>query len=143
MRECMKCSPCHMLAQYAFSLIPRSHPQEGKGLGPRDIEEFCLAHHHVFQYKLMQKITIAELAEPRISANIHRPFPHVLVGSGNETNILSVLIFFNVAIGQLCCICTPNMPYCLGKALVCVCVLSIHCVCMIVHGCTCVWVFTS
>ena len=34
---------------------------------------------------------IAELAEPRIGANILRPFPRVcVVGSGNETNILSV-----------------------------------------------------
>ena len=100
------------LAQYTFSLIPRSHPQEGKGLGPRDIEEFCLAHHHMFQYKLMQKITIAKLAEPRISTNVHRPFPHVLVGSGNETNMSFVLTFFNVAIGELYCICGCRLHLC-------------------------------
>ena len=34
---------------------------------------------------------IAELAEPRISANVPRLFPHMcVVGSGNDTNILSV-----------------------------------------------------
>ena len=60
------------------SLVPRSHPQEGKGLGTLK----CFlgrAQHHVTSHAPTQIYAsnhmIAELAEPRIVANVPRPFP--------------------------------------------------------------------
>ena len=66
-----------------FSLIPRPHPQEGKGLGT--LELFLgLVHHHMTACALIQIYAnnpmIAELAEPRIGSNVTRPFPHVRSG---------------------------------------------------------------
>ena len=65
------------------SLVPRPHPQEGKGLGT--LERFLgLAHHHVTARAPIQIYAnnhmIAELAEPRIGANVPRPFPRVRGG---------------------------------------------------------------
>ena len=65
------------------SLVPRPHPQEGKCLGT--LEHFLgRAHHHVTACAPIQIYAddhmIAELAEPRIGANIPRPFLHVCGG---------------------------------------------------------------
>ena len=60
------------------NLIPTSHPKEEKGLGT--LKHF-LAHHHVIARAPIQPYAnhhmIAELAEPRINANVPRPFPCV------------------------------------------------------------------
>ena len=62
------------------SLLPRPHPQEGKGLGT--LERYLgLVYHHVTARVPIQIYTnnhmIAKFAEPRISVNVPRPFPHV------------------------------------------------------------------
>ena len=68
---------------HTFSFVPRPHAQEGKGLGT--IEHFLgLVHHHVTAHVPIQIYAnnhmIAELAEPRIGANVPRPFPHMCGG---------------------------------------------------------------
>ena len=85
-----------------FSLVSRPHPQKGKGLGT--LERFLgRAHHHVAAHAPIQIYAnnhmIAELAEPRISANVPRPFPRVRGGSGNEiitSNAPSLMIIIQV-----------------------------------------------
>ena len=62
---------------------------------PGTLERFLgRAHHHVTSRAPIETYTnnhmIAELAEPRIGANVPRPFPRAcVVGSGNETTIVS------------------------------------------------------
>jgi hypothetical protein len=75
----------------AGSLVPRPHSQEGKGLGT--LKHFLsLAHHHVTARAPIQTNAnnhmIAELAEPRISANVPRAFPRVR-GWGLGTRLYS------------------------------------------------------
>ena len=66
------------------SLVPRPHHAcEEKGLGT--LERFLgLAHHHVTACAPIQTYAsnhmIAELAEPKIGANVPRPFPCVRGG---------------------------------------------------------------
>ena len=67
-----------------YSHVPRSHPQAGKGSG--DIEAF--SWYCTPSYDRMCSNTsnhmIAELAEPRIDANV--PFLMCMVRAGNETS---------------------------------------------------------
>ena len=65
------------------SLVPRPHPQEGKGLGTMKCF-LGLALYHVIACVPIQisanNHMIAALAEPRIGANVPRPFPRVRGG---------------------------------------------------------------
>ena len=84
------------------SLVPRPHPQEGKDLGI--LECFLgLAHYHMTEHAPTQIYAnnhmIAELAEPRIGANVPRPFPRVAwwglgtrLQAGYLTKVVHVLI---------------------------------------------------
>ena len=67
-------TPLYMTA----SLVPRSHPKEGKGLGT--LKHF-LAHYHVITRAPIQPYAnnymIAELAKPGFNANVPKPFPRM------------------------------------------------------------------
>ena len=73
-------------------LVSFPDPTLKEGLGT--LERFLgLAHHHVTARAPIQIYAnshmIAELAAPRIGANVPRPFPRAcVVGSGNETSQL-------------------------------------------------------
>ena len=81
-----------MVSQLSPSLVPRPHPQNGKGSG---FLGFAVSAErtrlHTVQYVLYHMMPrgchmTADTAQPRKRLNVTRPFPILWVGSGDETN---------------------------------------------------------
>ena len=79
---------------YFCSLVPRPHHARQERVWGHWRPCLDRAHHHVTARAPIQNYAnnhmIAELAEPRISANVPRPFPPLGVGSGDETTYTNI-----------------------------------------------------
>ena len=87
----LACGNSSVQAQgFCPSLVPRPHHAREERIWGHCRYFLGLAHHHVTARAPIQTYAnnhvIAELAEPRISANVPRPFPPLGVGSGDEIN---------------------------------------------------------
>ena len=61
------------------SLVPRPHPQEGKGLGA--LKHFLgLVHHHVTSHAPIQTYAKNHMIAERLQNQENRPFPRVCGG---------------------------------------------------------------